>query len=457
MTWPSVGAYWDRSSLVWGEPSGSGEIAQNVSPFDVELQSIRLLSENEIQNVFADFAPKAALSPLDDLSRLIRVHRSELIREIRLSMAFNLADCEEIIDGCLSFLDRFEPTHIFDSAEYNQGGRRIGLRRVPWGTIAAILPQNASFYMGLIVLVNGLSTGNRVILRAPSGSYRLMAILGELLLEAGFDASSYSVVACDAGAFMEAWKNASHPILMHFMGSSQRASSLLSQSFEARKPCLIDGEGNGWIYVDKDQEPVEAAKLVWHGAIRYNGQTCTSINGVVVHPAIDSDFRQSIRELVARTTFGTADSDQVGPLFSTAQVEAIEKGASESGGRIGKAGQSSGKVFSPMLIEDPNTESDLVGMGFFGPALWVKTGTWGEFQEAWKLNRYPLSAAILTFDESVREQALNLSGASRIVLNGDPSLEDPLEPWGAYPSCGSNPVSSWIDKYYRVVQLDWAE
>lgn len=454
MIWPSVGGYWEGSSLVWGRSAGSGEVAQNTSPFGTELQSIRLLNQAEIQEVFSEVRCPIASPPIDELSRVMAAYRSELVHEVRLSMGFNLTDCEEVVDGCVSFLNRFNASQSFADGEFSHGGRRIGLHRISWGTIAAILPQNASFYMGLIVLVNGLSAGNRVILRSPSGSYRLMAILGQFLLKAGFDPSSFSIVACDAGAFTEAWKMASHTILMHFMGSSQRAAELLSSAFVAGKPCLIDGEGNGWIYIDQDQNPAEAAKLVWQGAIRYNGQTCTSVNSAVVHPSIDSEFRLAIRELVANTTFGTTDSDEVGPLFGRRQVESIELLAQESGGRIGKVGQSRENVCSPMLIEDPSTESDLVRKGVFGPALWLRTGGWEEFQSIWRLNRYPLSGAVLSSDEKIHDEAIQLAGASRIVLNGDPSIEDPLEPWGAYPSCGSNPVGSWLEKYYRVVQVD---
>lgn len=457
MIWPSVGAYWDRSSLVWGKLAGSGEVAQNISPFGTDLQSIRLLDANELLSVFEETASDVVSPPVDNLSRLMRERRDELIRELRLSMGFSLVDTEEVFDGCISFLDRFDHDQSFDYREFSHGGRRIGLRRVPWGTIAAILPQNAAFYMGLIVLVNGLAAGNRVILRAPSGSYRLMAILGQLLIEAGFDPYTFCVVACDAGGFNDAWRKARHPVLMHFLGSSQRAADLLSQSFVAGKPCLIDGEGNGWIYVDQDQDPITAAWLVWHGAIRYNGQTCTSINGAVVHPAIDREFRLAVRELVAKTTFGIADSDQVGPLFNQRQVEAIEVLVQESGGRIGRVGQSKGNVCSPLLVEDPVVESDIVSRGVFGPVMWLRTGTWEDFRGLWRFNRYPLSTAILSFGEAIQEEAMQLPGASRVVLNGDPSFEDPLEPWGAYPSCGSNPVSNWIDKYYRVVQVDRAE
>lgn len=460
MTWPSIGSYWESSSVIWGKPSGGGEVVTCQSPLGAELQSIRQLSDSELATLFQ---PQPGLEPtnlapqLESLAALLKENRAELINELRASMGFTPSDCAEVFEGCLSLVERFSTESKFDSQNYTQANRVIGLQRVPWGTVAAILPQNASFYMGLIVLLNGLASGNQVILRSPSGSYRLMAILAVLAEKAGFDPRSYSIVACDARSFAKAWEMASHPILLHFMGSSNRAAEMLATAFTAGKPCIIDGEGNGWLYVDQDQDPSEAAQLAWEGAIRYNGQTCTSVNGVVVHPSIDQSFRQALRSLAQSTSFGVKDSDQVGPVFNSKQAQHLQYQANDSKGRVGKSGQVLENLAPPMLIEDPATDSSLVRDGLFGPAVWVRTGDWQEFKELWQLNRYPLCGAVLSYDEKIQREAFQLTGASRIVLNGDPSIEDPLEPWGAYPCCGSNTVSNWMDKYFRVVQVDRAE
>jgi hypothetical protein len=80
-------------------------------------------------------------------------------------------------------------------------------------------------------------------------------------------------------------------------------------------------------------------------------------------------------------------------------------------------------------------------------------GDASDFRQLWKVNRFPLCAAVLgkTVDA---EEWVRLGNLARLVVNGDPSLEDPLEPWGGYPSTGNNPVSGWYEKYRRQVQID---
>jgi acyl-CoA reductase-like NAD-dependent aldehyde dehydrogenase len=455
----SSGSYWDKPSLVWGLAAGQGELQTNVSPLGHELQTVRQLSENEVDHLFqpGDFQAANLPALCDALNQLFQSRRQELLADLRGTTGFNAQDCEETLEGCISLLERFQVEEERPLQAFEHGGRRISLKSVPWGTVAAVLPQNAFLIMGLIALLNGLAAGNRVILRAPTGSARMGAVLGQLLLQAGFDPRSFSLVMCDAAQFVAAWERSVHPVLLHYMGSSGRGGELLAKSFEAGQPCLIDGEGNTYLYVDEDQDPVVAAELAWKGAIRYNGQTCTSVNGVVVHPVIDARFRTKLRELVTATTFGLAQDDEVGPLFSARQAQAAEELIQASKGRTGRRGLPRENLFPPTIVEDPATDSDLVRKGLFAPAVWIRTGDFQEFCELWKANRYPLCAGISSYESRVAELSLRLPGLSRIVWNGDPSLEDAMEPWGGYPPCGSNPVSTWFEKYRRTMQVDQTE
>ncbi len=433
-----------------------GDEYANQSPFGQTLQTVRLLSDHELVKLFSSpstYQPADLKSSVSALRTLMFDNRQSLILELRTSTGFGLADSTEVIDSCLQFLDGFESFCPSSEEGPTSRGRSITLVSVPWGTVAAILPQNAFLSMALLCLLHGSATGNRVILRAPSGSARLAAILGQLLIQSGWDPNSFSLVVCNGGKFVEAWHASQQISLLHYMGSSERAASLLASSFEAGKPCLIDGEGNSMVYVDQDQDPNLAASLLWQGALRYNGQTCTSINGVVVHPEIDGRVREMLRKMAQDTPFGHGEH-QVGPLFRRGQAELAEARIQSSGGRLGRIGRPNDNLFPPTLVEDPDVSSDLVTQGLFAPALWLRTGDYEDFKSVWRSNRFPLCAAVLSHRLAVEQMLVDLGRASRLVMNGDPSLEDPFEPWGAYPPSGSNPVGLWGAKYLRTLQLD---
>jgi len=453
---PPIGSFWDKPSLVWGREAGEGEVADAVSPLGPTIQQFRLLSDAELDDLFA---ARPAVPPIDltgpcqRLAEILEERRDAVLTTMRLANGFSSKDCQEMLEGALQLIREFNPATSPLTEPIPFGKRQIELARVPFGTIAVVLPQNAFLLLCLTCLLSALSTGNRIILRAPTVAGRSAGALARALVEAGFDPRSFSIVVCDARRFIGKLLTSPQKPLLHFMGGSRRGAALLSQTFDAGCPCIVDGDGNGWVYIDEDYDPVLAASEMWQGAIRYSGQTCTSVNGVFVHPAIDAPFRAALRDLVAGTPSGKND-EPIGPLFSADQSAYFEEAIQASGGRIGRNGHVVDSVMPGTLIEDPFWESSIVSEGLFAPALWVRTGEYSDLVDRWPLNRYPMTAGVLSYSIEQQRVATDLTGAARIVMNGDPSIEHVLEPWGGYPSSGLNPVGPWVDKYTRVVQID---
>jgi acyl-CoA reductase-like NAD-dependent aldehyde dehydrogenase len=82
-----------------------------------------------------------------------------------------------------------------------------------------------------------------------------------------------SVVLVKARPFIQALCRSQLPLLIHYMGSSQHAPHVLADGFRWGKPVLIDGSGNGWMWVGADMPVDTAVDILTAGALRYNGQT----------------------------------------------------------------------------------------------------------------------------------------------------------------------------------------
>ena len=480
---PPVGACWPLASRIWGCPAGTGESSDLLSPADNALvQSLRLLDQTELARlVTPDFsdgpAPgdPAALWPfvtrlkaaLDDFPPLLNA-------AMRLETGFVASDCDEMTEGAREYVRGFRrswneyavqaadaaPAPLVWRANAQQE-RQIHLVRAPWGTVAVVLPQNAFLLLAVTCLLNALATGNRVILRAPLGSARSAALLGLLLDRAGCPPGWVSVVLARARPFVHALQAAPGPCLIHYMGGSSHGADLLARTFEANKAALIDGEGNVWVWVGPDADPEATADLLTRGAaLRYNGQTCTSINGAIIHPVVYAQVRAALVARWSRLRVGNplAETEgSVGPLFDDAQAAWCEQQVTESGGTILCGGERSGNRLAPTLVEEPRQNSGLVTNGVFGPVLWIASGERDDFARRWAANRFPLCAGVLSPGARSSDASWwlgRLSNLARLVMNGDPSEECLWEPWGGYGASGTNPVGAWADKYRRVVQVD---
>lgn len=389
---------------------------------------------------------------------------SDLVAATQLETGFIMSDSEEVVRAAIDYVSGF-PHYLAGLSEqadgdlvYNDGqcDRRITLTRVPWGTVVVILPQSAFLFLAATCLLNGLCTGNRVILRAPAQSAGSAALLNAALESALVPGEHARLVLASARDFIDAVCASPAPALVHYLGSSTHAPDIIAKCFQAGKHVLIDGEGNTWVYVDRDVDQDYACEVLTSGALRYNGQTCTSVNGAVIHP----DLYDCVRELLAGRWGAIAYGDPltrnvaVGPLLDEAQASAVLERAASSGAEVLAGGVAAGSLLAPTLAADPDPDSDLVRSGFFGPALWIRPGDFEEFTRLWPSNRFPLCAGALTAPLTAQQIAARLPNAARVCVNGDPSIEHVYEPWGGYPATGTNPVSHWRDKYTRVVQVD---
>ncbi|RYG25787.1 aldehyde dehydrogenase [bacterium] len=438
-------------SLVWGAHYGGGSSFEATSPLDDSLIAagellgdLSLLNGHELPREL-DFASLG-----QRLAEEIRLRQAAFVEAARLETGFTLRDCNELIDGALAYATAFagHPSTQLNTATegFTSNERRMELVEVPYGTVAVILPNNAFLPLALACLLNALRAGNRVVLRSPTQSARSAALLAEIVHTLSEIAPFVSIVICAAPAFVDWFMASPGGGLLHFFGSSRRAAELVARGFDSGKTVLIDGEGNAWTYVDRSADPNKAANLLVNGAFRYNGQTCTSINGAIVHP----ELYDTVTELV----IAGASRHEVGPVFNELQAQWCLDRIAESRGEIKTGGTRRGPYVAPTIVTDPHPASDLVREGIFGPGLWIAKGNEDDFADGWRENVYPLCAAVLQEPSDPVTWANRLPNLARLVLNGDPSIEDPFEYWGGYPPAGQNSVSRWPAKYLRTVQID---
>jgi len=465
-----LGAEWECTSSIWGRRCGSGDWVDQVSPLDSRLvQRVRFLGPTETSELLRAQAP---LERIDEeslrrfCSRLydeLRELYPSIVETTQWETGFIRSDCVEVVLSSLDYVKGFPeyfrtlpdaaaaPLTYKDSA----GRRRVQQSAVPWGTVAAILPQSAFLFLAVTCLLNALAAGNRVILRAPTQSARSAALLC-LAVERAAPADCVSIVLAPAQAFLAALCESPEPLLVHYLGGSAHAPEILSSCFQAGKHALIDGEGNAWVWVDEDTPLDYASDLLTSGALRYNGQTCTSVNGAVVHPRTYDRLAERLAARWGEITAGDPFDarTQVGPLLSEGQAEHCLKRIEESGAGVLAGGSRDGNLLAPTLAAEPREDSELVSHGFFGAALWLAPGDIDRFAALWRRNRYPLCAGVLTRSGDPQRYLHGLPGVARLVVNGDPSVEYMYEPWGGYPASGANAVSYWHRKYLRTVQVD---
>ncbi len=401
---------------------------------------------------------------LERLKDQLALHRDSLVEKTMLETGFIIGDSAEIVDAAIEFLEDFE-TYTETQLDRNQVMRhsyssecrrhmRIATR--PYRCVAAVVPQNASLTLSIVIIASALHAGSQVVLRPPLQCTPTGDILADLVRRSDPPERCLEIINCVAGDFMDACCASDHVDLVHYIGSNAYAMRVLQQTFAAGKVCLLDGQGNGMLYVDGTFPLEDAISLITSGATRYNGETCTSVNGVLAHPDIYDDLLEGLVESFAALTIGDpADQEtKIGPLFSEKQALAVQASLKNSAGSIVSGNAVRGAYFEPAVVKGVEPGETLVCEGVFGPVLWIRPVSEQDIPEWLTGNRFPLSDTVLTERRDLIRTFARNSPAARICVNADPSVESMFEPWGGYPPSGLNPVSVWIEKYRQVFQLD---
>jgi acyl-CoA reductase-like NAD-dependent aldehyde dehydrogenase len=410
----------------------------------------------------------AVFSFLRRLADQIRLQKELFFETTYLETGFISRDSMEIITEAIKFLCDFEvyatemaknegiPSIIPHSYSGNPQ-RTMRIVRCPARCVAAVLPQNAALTLGVIVIASALYAGSRVVLRPPLQSASSGALLARAVSQSEPPPSSIAIVYGLAEDFLEACYLSAEVDLIHYIGSSRYAPGVLARAFDVGKTCLIDGQGNGMLYVDDTFPLDEAIRIITTAGTRFNGETCTSVNGVLVKDSIYKDFKEAVVDTFQNLQVGhpLEQGIQVGPLFNQQQAVQLAKAIRDTAtAKVLCGSHVAGAYFSPTVVEGVNLHDSIVREGLFGPAIWIAPVAENRVWDWLQVNRFPLSDAVLSTNEDLIQAFVRNSRAPRVCINADQSIESMFEPWGAYPPGGLNEVSIWTEKYRRAFVVD---
>ncbi|MDX1452158.1 MAG: aldehyde dehydrogenase family protein [Oleiphilaceae bacterium] len=393
-----------------------------------------------------------------DLKNLSSLHQEE--------SGFIHADNEEVILGLIDFLDSFpryaeacevvqrnDLPHVFSE----RCSRHMRIVHRAAQCVAIMVPQNASLGLAVLAMACALFSGARVVVRPSQQCGATGAWLAEMVALCAPPVGCIAVVNCKAADFLDVCMARPEIEMIHYIGSDRFALEILRQAHLHGKHALIDGEGNGILLVADDFDIADAASLITKAATRYNGQTCTSVNGVLVTPARQVKLLEAMAAQMKQLEPGDPRevSTQLGPLFSAQQATVmLERAKASNSARIVCGGETDKSYMQATLVADPAPDDVMVHQGFFGPVCWMAAAPVKQWSDWLQRNRFALSDTLLSHDDGLREWMIRHSRAGRLCFNEDPSIESMFEPWGGYAPAAHNPVSQWLNKYQFAVQVD---
>jgi acyl-CoA reductase-like NAD-dependent aldehyde dehydrogenase len=388
-----------------------------------------------------DRAAEALAEPelAEDLARTIAVEASKPINTARVEVDRAVSTFRFASATARTLAGEIIP---LDAAQAGEG--RIGFTlRVPVGVIGAITPFNFPLNLVAHKLAPAIAAGCPVVLKPAHQTPFSGLKLAELLLDrCGLPASWLHVVTGAGSEVGQALVDHPDVAMITFTGSPEVGWGIRAAA--PRKRVSLELGNNAPVIVQPDGDWQTAATRIAAAGYSHAGQSCISVQRVLVHDEVAEEFAAALTAAVGALVVGDPlDEDtQVSALITrdeTARVlgwieEAVSQGATVAvGGELDDAG-----VLRPTVLTDVTNDMKVCRDEVFGPVVGV--ATYADLDEAFAIandTRYGLHAGIFTADLATAKRAIEELDFGGVIVNDVPTWRADQMPYGGVRDSGN--------------------
>ena len=450
----------DHELLVAGERVETGEWAEVRSPYDGSVvgrvpTADRALLDRAIDaagEAFAagEFPQHERAAVLERASELLADRIDEFAATIAAEAGKPLKTARIEAQRCVGTLaySAIEARTLAGEAVPMEGSAsgagKLGLvLRVPYGIVGAITPFN--FPLNLVAHKVGpaIAAGNAVV-HKPAGQTPISGIkLAEVLVDAGLPAGWLNVLCGSGSEIGGALVEDDRIGAISFTGSAPVGWGIREKA--ARKQVSLELGSTAPLIVHEDGDWEAAADKAQIHAYSHAGQSCISIQRILVHQSVVDRFAERLVANVEGLSVGDPldpDTD-VGPLISHDDRDRVKEWIDEAagdGGEVLTGGRltDEDRCLEPTVIREPSREARVWCDEIFGPVATVNS--FGSFDEAIALAndaRYGLQAGVFTRDlELALEAGMRLEFGG-VLVNEVPTFRADQMPYGGVKESGN--------------------
>ncbi len=319
-------------------------------------------------------------------------------------------------------------------------GSRIGLlRRFPIGPVLGITPFNFPLNLVAHKVAPSLAVGAPIVVKpastTPIGSLRLAEFFAETDLPKGM----YQVLpvrskVADGMARDDRYRKIS------FTGSAEIGWYL--KGLDPKKRVTLELGGNAGVIVHSDADLDNAAARVAFGGYYQAGQSCISVQRVLVASEVYDEFAtRLVKQIESLKTGDPMDPTvDVGPVIDKGEVTRIGEWVAEAvsqGAEVLTGGTGEGPFFQPTLLSQVNPEMKVCREEIFGPVVTISP--YQTFEEALAVvndSKYGLQAGVFTNDINRAFEAHRTLEVGGVIINDVSAFRADQMPYGGSKESG---------------------
>jgi len=345
---------------------------------------LRKISE-AIRSRAEEFAVLIAL----EAGKPIRTARAEVERAV-LTFAVAAEEAARIGGEWLP-LDRME------SAE----GRGGIVRRFPLGPVLGITPFNFPLNLVAHKVAPAIAAGCPIILKPAPQTPLTALLLAEIVSQTEWPAGAFAVLPLVVETAEKLVRD-DRLKLLSFTGSAAVGWSLKPKA--GKKKVVLELGGNAAVIVHSDADVEDAARRCVGGGFSYAGQSCISVQRILVQRSILAKFTDALVSGVSKLKVGEPRDERtdVGPMIDEGAARRALSWIEEAvagGAQVLCGGKRTGAYLEPTVLTGVRKGMKACEEEIFAPVVEIEP--YDEFQEAIdrvNASRYGLQAGVFVRD-----------------------------------------------------------
>lgn len=424
----------------------TGEVATHVAQADADAIDRAIAAAVKASEPMRRMAPFERQAILRHCIRRFEESRETLAMSLCIEAGKPIKDChgevERLIDTFQIAADEAVQAHgeaLNLEISPRTRGYRGFTKRVPIGPCSFISPFNFPLNLVAHKIAPAIAAGCPFVLKPASLTPVGALLIGEILAETDLPEGAFSILPCSRDG-ADLFTTDERLKLLSFTGSQDVGWKLKNNA--GKKKVLLELGGNAACVIDAGCNLKDAIPRLITGAFYQSGQSCISVQRILVHESLAKDFEREFLNAVNELKMGDpADEDTfIGPMISEKEAKRLAEWIDEavaSGAEMLCGGQRQGAMHPPTVLKNVSRESQIYREEAFGPVALIET--FDDFEAALaRVNdsRFGIHAGIFTprLDHALKAwDELEVGG---VLINEIPSWRVDNLPYGGIKDSG---------------------